>query len=36
MLITGGYGFVGSNLALSIKKKFPKYKLIVVDNFKAQ
>jgi CDP-paratose 2-epimerase len=33
ILITGGCGFVGSNLVLSIKKKFPKYKLIVVDNF---
>jgi CDP-paratose 2-epimerase len=33
ILITGGCGFVGSNIALYLKKKNPKYRLFLVDNF---
>lgn len=33
ILITGGCGFVGSNLCISIKKKFKNYKVIAFDNF---
>ena len=33
ILITGGCGFVGSSLCISIKNKFKKYKIIAFDNF---
>lgn len=36
ILITGGAGFVGSNLALSIKLKYPKYNIICLDNLKRR
>jgi len=36
ILITGGCGFVGSNLAISIKKKYPKYQVICFDNLKRR
>lgn len=36
ILITGGCGFVGSNLALYIKNHYPKYKLTVLDNLKRR
>jgi len=32
LLITGGCGFVGSNLALLLKKKYPSLKIRVMDN----
>jgi len=32
ILITGGAGFVGSNLAISFKKQFPKITVIALDN----
>ena len=32
ILITGGSGFVGSNLAVSSKLKYPKVKVIALDN----
>jgi CDP-paratose 2-epimerase len=32
ILITGGCGFVGSNLALAIKNEFPKAEITVMDN----
>lgn len=32
ILITGGCGFVGSSLALNIKKKYPKYTVTALDN----
>ncbi len=32
ILITGGAGFVGSNLAIKLKKKYPKINIIVLDN----
>lgn len=36
ILITGGAGFVGSNLAVSFKKKYPRLKVIVMDNLKRR
>lgn len=32
VLITGGAGFVGSSLALSLKRKYPAYQVICMDN----
>jgi CDP-paratose 2-epimerase len=34
ILITGGCGFVGSNLAIFFKSKYPTYIIIVLDNLK--
>jgi CDP-paratose 2-epimerase len=31
-LITAGAGFVGSSIAIKLKKKFPDYKIICFDN----
>ena len=31
ILITGGCGFIGSNLVLHLAKKYPNYKLINLD-----
>lgn len=36
ILITGGAGFVGSNLAFSLKDKYPHYKIIVFDNLRRR
>lgn len=36
ILITGGAGFVGSNLALKLKKDFPKTKITSLDNLKRR
>ncbi len=36
MLITGGAGFVGSNLAISFKQKYPTLKVIALDNLKRR
>ena len=36
ILITGGAGFVGSALALSLKKNYPGYRLIALDNLKRR
>ena len=36
ILITGGCGFVGSNLSVSLKKEFPSYEIIVFDNLKRR
>lgn len=36
ILVTGGAGFIGSNLALSFKKKYPKIEVIVLDNLKRR
>lgn len=32
VLITGGAGFVGSSIAISLKKKYPSYDVICMDN----
>jgi ADP-L-glycero-D-manno-heptose 6-epimerase len=35
ILVTGGAGFVGSNLALTLQDRFPKHDLIIVDDFRS-
>src|SRR5258708_31995949 len=34
-LITGGAGFIGSNLALTLQEKFPDSRLTVIDDFRS-
>ena len=36
VLITGGAGFVGSSMALSLKAKYPDYIIYVLDNLKRR
>lgn len=36
ILITGGAGFVGSNLAINLKQKYPAYSFVVFDNLKRR
>ncbi|MBU1125440.1 MAG: NAD-dependent epimerase/dehydratase family protein [Candidatus Omnitrophica bacterium] len=36
LLVTGGAGFVGSNLAVYLKKKYPALRVIVLDNLKRR
>ena len=36
ILITGGCGFVGSSLAISLKKKYNQYSVKVIDNLKRR
>lgn len=36
IVITGGAGFVGSNIAITIKKKYPSYEITVFDNLKRR
>ena len=36
ILITGGAGFVGSNLAVMLKNKYPDWKIIALDNLKRR
>lgn len=36
LLITGGAGFVGSNLATLFKRKYPEIEIIVLDNLKRR
>jgi CDP-paratose 2-epimerase len=36
IFITGGAGFVGSSLAINIKKNYPGYEVIVMDNLKRK
>lgn len=36
ILITGGAGFIGSNLAVSFKQRYPDLKLIALDNLKRR
>ncbi len=34
LLITGGAGFIGSNLVLALQEQFPKARLTVIDDFR--
>jgi CDP-paratose 2-epimerase len=36
ILITGGAGFVGSNLAINLKRKYPNYRIISFDNLRRR
>src|SRR3989338_10344661 len=36
LLITGGAGFIGTNLAVSFKNKYPKLRVIALDNLKRR
>ena len=36
MLITGGAGFIGSNFAHLIARKYPNYEIVVVDKLNQQ
>ncbi len=36
ILITGGAGFVGSSLAVSLKKNYPAYQIFALDNLKRR
>lgn len=36
ILVTGGSGFVGSNLAVLLKEKYPAYSIICLDNLKRR
>ncbi len=35
ILITGGAGFIGSNIALALQKKYPDAEIVVLDNFSS-
>ena len=35
ILITGGAGFIGSNLAFALQEKYPQAKIYVLDNFSS-
>lgn len=35
IVITGGAGFIGSNLTLALQEKFPEAKLTVIDDFRS-
>lgn len=36
ILVTGGCGFVGSNLCVLLKEKYPQYQIIALDNLKRR
>src|ERR1035437_1329024 len=36
ILITGGCGFIGSNLSLLLKEKYPDYDIVALDNLKRR
>ena len=35
LLITGGAGFIGSNLVLELQESFPNFRLTVIDDFRS-
>ena len=35
LLVTGGSGFIGSNLVLELQTEFPKARLTVIDDFRS-
>jgi CDP-paratose 2-epimerase len=36
LLVTGGAGFIGSNLAISFKRKYPRLRVYALDNLKRR
>jgi CDP-paratose 2-epimerase len=36
ILITGGCGFIGSNLCIQLKQTYPDYKIVALDNLKRR
>lgn len=36
MLVTGGAGFIGSNMAISFKRKYPSLRIFALDNLKRR
>src|SRR2546429_3992829 len=34
-IVTGGAGFIGSNLTLALQEKFPEARLTVIDDFRS-
>ena len=35
LLVTGGAGFIGSNLVLELQERFPNSRLAVIDDFRS-
>ena len=35
LLVTGGAGFIGSNLVLALQEQFPEARLTVIDDFRS-
>ncbi len=35
ILVTGGAGFIGSNLVLALQRKYPEARIVVVDDFRS-
>ena len=35
LVVTGGAGFIGSNLVLALQEKFPDARLTVIDDFRS-
>jgi len=35
LLVTGGAGFIGSNLTLALQERFPEARLMVIDDFRS-
>ena len=35
LIVTGGAGFIGSNLTLALQEKFPNARLTVIDDFRS-
>ncbi len=35
ILVTGGAGFIGSNLTLALQERYPDARIVVVDDFRS-
>ncbi len=35
ILVTGGAGFIGSNLVLALQRKYPEARITVIDDFRS-